>query len=577
MEQPYLLFEFMNSTGVKTPYLFTKPVQIFEVHQLVDVEVVFSNIEQALQDGYYVAGFVSYEAAPAFDRHYDTHPKGNLPLVWFGIFEKPHKFNEVDQERDYKVSDWKLTSNFEDYQQGIQKIKDAIEVGNTYQVNYTARLEATFQGDDFSFYRQLTRNQQSSYSAYINIGRYRILSASPELFFHVEHNRISTKPMKGTAKRGRFLQEDKKYKDQLSQSEKDQAENLMIVDLLRNDIGRIAKPGTVNVPKLFEIESYPTVHQMTSTITAEIQNNTTVLDWFKALFPCGSITGAPKIRTMEYIAELEQTPREVYCGAIGFITPEREAIFNVPIRTVTIDTLTQKAIYGAGGGVTWDSTASGEYEELLTKAQLLTEKRKEFQLLESLRLENGEYPLRDYHMKRLVGSSYYFGYELAVKNVELRLDDLASQYPKGTYKARLLVEKDGNMSVEAQPVKDLKQPISCTLARGPVDLQNPFLFHKTTYRDMYEQHNDDQYFTTLLWNEQHEITEFTIGNIVLELHGEYFTPPIESGLLSGTYRQYLLDHDVIKEKIIKKEEVKHYDRIWFINSVRGWVEVKLDV
>ncbi|RKJ19042.1 anthranilate synthase component I family protein, partial [Butyricicoccus sp. 1XD8-22] len=229
-----------------------------------------------------------------------------------------------------------------DYQNSIQSIKQWIEQGITYQTNYTIRLKSKLQGDDIALYNTLKRAQVSNYCAYIDTGEYSILSASPELFFHLKKDKITTRPMKGTLKRGRNIKEDKTNRNDLYYSEKNRAENVMIVDLLRNDLNVIAIPGTVQVEKLFEIEDYPTVHQMTSTITAKIKESTKLLEIFRALFPCGSITGAPKISTMEAIEKLEKEPREVYCGAIGYITPEREAIFNVPIRTVVIDQQTNQ-------------------------------------------------------------------------------------------------------------------------------------------------------------------------------------------------------------------------------------------
>ena len=402
MENPFLLYEFQNEDGIVEPLVFTDPVKILQTSNLEEVAKLMEEAGNAVQEGYYAAGFVSYEAAPAFNPEMQVRSASEFPLIWFGIFEKPKTpENNGRSEEEYQVSNWEMASSPEQYKQGIGHIKQAIEEGHTYQVNYTERLHAGFTGDDYSFYKQLARNQQAGYSAYLNLGNTRILSASPELFFKVNNNKLTTKPMKGTAARGRTRAEDEIRVKELLASEKERAENLMIVDLLRNDMSRLAKQATVKVSKLFEAETYPTVHQMTSTIEAELSGDSTILDWFRALFPCGSITGAPKISTMKTIAELEQTPREVYCGAIGFITPEKNAIFNVPIRTVIIDKEKETAHYGVGGGITWDSTSEGEFQELYTKAEVLTAKRPELQLLESLKLEDGKFPLLSYHLERL--------------------------------------------------------------------------------------------------------------------------------------------------------------------------------
>ncbi|MDN7241313.1 aminodeoxychorismate synthase component I [Planococcus sp. N028] len=577
--KPYLLFEFRDEQGKIQPLVFKEPVEIFQAHTIHEVKQVMADVEKALQNGYYTAGFVSYEAAPAFNPNMLVHDEPQMPLAWFGVFKEPiPTTHEVETSGEYEVSDWQMAGSLEQYQQGIQQIKQAIEEGHTYQVNYTERLQAKFSGDDLAFYRQLARNQQADYSAYLNIGNYRLLSASPELFFRIDKQKITAKPMKGTAPRGRFTAEDQGNAERLLASEKERAENLMIVDLLRNDIGRLAKSGTVTVPRLFEAEKYPTVHQMTSTVQAEISKEASVWDWFKALFPCGSITGAPKISTMSFISELEQSPREVYCGAIGFITPEKNAVFNVPIRTVIIDKENRTASYGVGGGVTWDSTSEGEYQELITKAHVLTERRPAFELLESLKLEDGNYPLLTYHLERLGDTADYFNFIFDEGAVEQQLLQTAEDHPIGVFKVRLLVDKSGAFSTQAQAIDPVSKPVVCTLAASPVDSSDPFLFHKTTHRSVYEAQTNavPDAFSVLLWNEKEELTEFTIGNLVVEKDGKFYTPPVSCGLLAGTFRQFLLDNKKIEEKKIYKNDLANYDAIWFINSVRGWLKVTLE-
>lgn len=579
MKSPFLLYEFSDEYGNKLPKLFTNPTKILQTNSLQEIPVIFQEMETAVKEGYYAAGYLSYEAAPAFNYNMEVHHDPKLPLLWFGIFEKPEPFYQLgSSESEFSLSDWKMDMSSSDYKNGILQIKTAIEEGQTYQLNYTDRLRANFTGDDFSFYRQLSRNQQSDYNAYLNLGNYSILSASPELFFKVTKNKIKTKPMKGTAPRGRYTEEDKIYLNRLLTSEKERAENLMIVDLLRNDISRIAKSGSVKVTKLFEAETYPTVHQLTSTIEAEIREDSTLFEWFQALFPCGSITGAPKISTMQYISKLELSPREAYCGTIGYVTPERDAVFNVPIRTVIIDRDKNSASYGAGGGITWDSTPEGEYEELITKAKLLKERRPDFQLLESLKLDEGNYPLLKYHLERMQDSSVYFKYHLDIDAVEQELLSLAAEYDTGSYKVRLLADKSGAFSTEAIPVKTIVAQASCMLAKKPIDRQNPFFYHKTTNRKMYEELEKaklEKDFSVLMWNEEEELTEFTIGNVVLEKKGKFFTPPVSSGLLAGTFRRYLIENQKIEEKVLYKHDLKDADAVWFINSVRGWVKVSV--
>lgn len=575
--EPYLLYEFRNEQGDIEPLVFTKPLRILQASSIEEIPAIMEEIETAMQQGYYVAGYMSYEAAPAFNPEMKVRTGNSMPLAWFGLFEEPAALGKEPEPSFYKVSGWQMESSADRYKSGIAKIKNAIEEGRTYQVNYTERLYAEFRGDARSFYRQLARNQQAGYSAYLDLGKHQILSASPELFFKVVNGKLTTKPMKGTASRGRTLAEDQEKITALLESQKEQAENLMIVDLLRNDMSRLAKRGTVRVPKLFEVETYPTVHQLTSTVEAELDSSASVFDWFKALFPCGSITGAPKISTMETIAALEQTPREVYCGAIGYFTPEKEAVFSVPIRTVVIDTEQNKARYGVGGGITWDSTTEGEYLELYAKAEVLTAQRPEFQLLESLKLENGFFPLLRYHLKRLKSSAAYFNFPGNIAEVEAQLKGLAADHPAGLYKVRLLLDKHGKATIEALETTAIKEPIMCELADSPIDSRNPFLFHKTTHRQVYAAHPKKEAgsFSVLLWNEREEITEFTIGNVVVEKDGKLFTPPVSCGLLNGTFRQKLLDNHNISEKVIHKKDLCTFDAIFFINSVRGCLNVTL--
>jgi para-aminobenzoate synthetase/4-amino-4-deoxychorismate lyase len=466
----------------------------------------------------------------------------------------------------------------DEYNQGINSIKKSIQFGDTYQTNYTIRLHSQFTGDGLAFYNRLRQAQNSNFCAYIHTGEQSILSASPELFFHLEHGKITTRPMKGTVKRGASSAEDTANAEWLYQSEKNRAENLMIVDLLRNDLGMIAQSGSVNVEKIFEIEQYPTVHQMTSTISAKVSETTSIVDIFKALFPCGSITGAPKISTMNIIADLENEPRDVYCGAIGYITPNNEAIFNVPIRTVLIDHQTGNAVYGVGGGVTWDSTSEGEYNEILAKAMLLEEKPTKFQLLESLLLENGDYFLLEEHLKRLENSAQYFGFRCQVERIKKSLKEFGDKNHTGLLKVRLLLAKNGDLTIEGQTITQQKAVLKVTLADEPVDKTNPFLYHKTTNREIYakyQKQKTQEAFDVLLWNQDGELTEFTNGNIVLEIEGNLCTPPVKSGLLAGTFRDRLLQIGEIHEKTLTKSDLIMATRVWFINSVRKWKEVQL--
>ena len=571
-----LLFHFTDRLGNIKPMYFNEPKEVVIAHSLQDVLPSFEKVQKAIDDGFYAAGYVSYEAAPAFDKCFKVKPDARMPLVWFGIFEKPAEHIE-ETLNSFQVSDWKSETDSQSYRMGFQTIKAEIERGNSYQVNYTMRLRSKFNGDDHAFYNRLLRAQRSNYSAYLNLGKYRILSASPELFFRWEDGQLTTRPMKGTVKRGRNREEDLDNASWLANSEKNQAENLMIVDLLRNDMGMVAEQGTVKVPKLKEIEKYPTVWQMTSTITAKTKPETTIIDVFRALFPCGSITGAPKIKTMEIISELEHSPREVYCGAIGYITPNREAVFNVPIRTVVINKETAQAEYGVGGGITWDSVPTEEYDEAFLKAKLLTEERPIYQLLESIRLENGQYFLLESHIERMKKSAEYFDFLLSDSALRNELEEYANLHTDTLEKVRVLVSENGEIIVSGQIIDEVNPELTGILAGSSVYSENPFLQHKTTNRGIYEKfkRRHPDFDEVLLWNEKEEITEFMNGNVLVKMNGELFTPPLESGLLAGTFRQELLNRNEVQERKIKKNEMYKADEVWFINSVRGKVKVNL--
>jgi para-aminobenzoate synthetase / 4-amino-4-deoxychorismate lyase len=573
--QPLLSFEFANLKGEITPFTFQNPQQVIIAQTLDEVLPSLQLVQDAVDSGFYAAGFLSYESAPAFDSSYRVREGSRMPLLWFGIFSEPAS-QPLTSTGDFRVTEWSPSVSRDAYNQSIFTIKQLIESGDTYQTNYTIRLTSDFKGDDVAFFDRLRKAQSSNYCAYINTGDHSILSASPELFFNLEGGKITTRPMKGTTKRGKGFAEDRENANELYHSEKNRAENVMIVDLLRNDLGMIAKPSTVTVEKLFEIEQYPTVHQMTSTITAKVAEQTQLVDIFKALFPCGSITGAPKISTMNIIADLETGPREVYCGAIGYITPNKEAIFNVPIRTVLIEHSTGKADYGVGGGITWDSTTEGEYLEILAKAKLLEEKPVPFQLLESLLLDNGNYFLLDEHLRRLDNSAQYFGFKL--KDVRGSLHVFSRNNCDGLFKVRLLAAKNGELKIESQPITSEETALKFVIADYPIDKNNLFLYHKTTNREVYAEYQKQKpsnVFDVLLWNNEGEVTEFTNGNVVVEMDGCLWTPPVSSGVLAGTFRESLIKKGEIFEKVISLSDLEQCTRIWFINSIRKWKEVQV--
>lgn len=576
IENPRLVFDFVHQSGKKRRQVFCNPVKVVQTELVCEVCDALNEIEEFVQKGYYAVGYIGYEAAPAFDKAYRVKSSHQMPLLWFGIFLAAHVQEQVELSGAYAVSEWVSDTNRDIYEQNIQEIKQAIARGDTYQVNYTMRFKAEFKGDDFAYYEYLHKAQKSSYSAYLDIGRFRILSLSPELFFKKFGPTLETRPMKGTVARGRWLEEDDALAKELHNSAKNRAENLMIVDLIRNDLSKISGVHSVHVPSLFEVETYPTVHQMTSTVTAKLASTPSLVDVMKALFPCGSITGAPKIMTMNLIEQLEQSSREVYCGTIGIIEPDGRATFNVAIRTMIIDTATGTAEIGVGGGVTWDSTPEEEYTEAFTKIEFLRGVHETFELLETMKLEQGHYVLKDFHLSRLEKSAQFFNIPINTETLSDALRDYAIQCGQGNWKVRLLVSQSAQVRMESSPLNERATNVqTVALATHPISVNNIFIYHKTTNRGMYEQHLDGHknVFDVLLWNVYGNITEFTNGNVVLEIDGRMLTPALSCGLLPGTMREHLLREESIEEALVFKADLQRATRIWFINSVRGWVPV----
>lgn len=566
MENPILQFDFHEK-----PLLFTKPKELIIAQHPNEIFHCFEKVERAVQNGYYVAGYISYEVAYALYKISNTKT-GSMPLIWFGVFEAPLS-HSTDDSGSYTVSDWKMKQSKQDYNNAFQRIIDAINRQETEQVNYTVSFEAKFSGNAFPYYSELKRAQNSKYSAFLNIGHHQILSVSPELFFELKNDAITMKPMKGTISRGKTYEEDIRNKQWLAQSEKNKHENKLITNLMYNEIKQITEEETIHVPNKFTIEKYPTVYQMTSTIVGQLLPEITATDVLKALFPCGSISGVPKVETLQLIAELESEPRDVYCGAIGYITPHQEAIFNVPIRTVIIDKNNHIARYGAGGAITNQSVMEDEYEEVLTKTKVLSKKDNDFQLIETFGLYDGEYIVFNEHMNRLKNSASYFDFNLNLEQIKRDLLDLANERKEGRWRVRLLVDRSNHHEMEVKKLDETLNNI-IVLAKNPIDKNNLFFYHKTTNRSIYDNHKQEDVFDVLLWNENEEITEFTIGNIVVEINGELVTPPVTSGLLPGTFREKLLREGKVKERIIYKSDLVNCSKIWLINSVRQWVEVK---
>ncbi len=572
---------------------FQQPLQVLAATRPSQVMPLLETVQQAVDHGYYAAGLLSYEASPAFDPGFAVRPCTDFPLAWFGLYTAPQRV----RLEDFAIPDfanpgkdslhWTPDIARDRYQQSIHQIKAAIAQGLTYQVNYSLRLRSPFTADPFAYFTQLIQAQPAQYGAFVDLGDWVICCASPELFFQWQNGELHCRPMKGTAARGLSYGDDRAIAQSLRHSAKNQAENVMIVDMIRNDLGRIATTGSVQVPRLFDLEQYPTLWQMTSPV--QCHTAAALPEIFRALFPCASITGAPKHSTLKIIADLETSPRRIYTGSIGFITPQRRAQFNVAIRTVLIDKAPGTAEYGVGGGIVWDSEAEDEYAECCTKAEILTRSRPHFDLLESLLWEPEiGYFLLDLHLQRLQQSADYFGFSVNILAIQTDLQRWAQSHQWTTpQKVRLTVSPVGiwQQQAIALALPAGSQSLRVGISPVPVDTNNVFLYHKTTHRQVYErsraladaqnQGSSPGYDDILLWNQRCEVTESCIGNFIAEIDGELYTPPVSSGLLAGTYRQWLLQQGKVQERIIYLDDLPRCRRLFLANSVRKLREVNL--
>ncbi len=574
-------------------YIFINPLDIIKINNYQNIEEAFKKIERYSKK-YYLAGYFSYELGYFFEKNsFKLKSFVPYPLIHICVFKKPvifdHRtgktnifisnlFIKKQKAEDFYIRDLRFTFKRPLYLKRIRRIKEYIKQGHTYQVNFTAKFHFDFQGSGFSFYQDLKDRQNVSYGAFCKLKDEYIISLSPELFLKREGHHIYSKPMKGTIKRGRNIWEDKDKIRELKQSLKNRAENLMIVDLIRNDLGRISKVKTVKVNRLFKIEKYNTLFQMTSTVAGTLKKDITYFDIFRSIFPGGSVTGAPKIRTMQIIKELEGSSRNIYCGALGIISPPDKAILNLPIRTISITR--NKGEMGVGGGIVYDSYPNQELQECLLKAKFLTDRYKPFELLETM-LWNGNYRFLNEHLKRMQNSAQYFDFSFKRKEIIKQLKRLENNFNKVyEYRVRLLLDREGKIKTEYSKIsKKVGSQNYIAISKYRINPERIFWYHKTTNRRLYDEqyryYLKKGYLDVIFMNKRNEITEGTISNIVIKKGQIYYTPPVSSGLLPGILRQELIKKNKVREKVLFLKDLKKADRIFLCNSVRGLTQVEI--
>jgi len=555
------------------------PCRMMMTHQIDEVRPLVCRIDEAVRrEGLYAAGFISYEAAPAFDSSLSVKDDGEFPLLWFGLFEQVNEIMLQPNEKEPNLPiTWQPSITPFEYRSSLGAIRRFIRDGHSYQVNYTYRLRAIADIDPWRLFLQIAGDGEAPFAAFVDTGEWIVCSASPELFLRLDGERIESRPMKGTAARGLWFENDSANREALLNSEKERAENVMIVDMVRHELGRIAHWGSVQVASLFDVEKYPSVWQMTSTVRAQTHEPLDRI--LQAMFPPASVTGAPKRRTMEIIAELESSPRRIYTGTIGFAAPGRRAQFNVAIRTVLFHKSGRRMEYGVGGGIVWDSKPAAEYDECQTKTRVLRPVVRDFDLLETMLWSPHDgYSLLEYHMRRLAQSADYFGFQVDFLLVRNELNRIATAFSLGLHRMRLLISRRGSIKCETTLLESASMNFSDLVpADNPVDVDDVFLYHKTTCRQVYEDAlklcagSGD----VLLFNEADQITESTVANIAVEIGGLLYTPPVRCGLLPGTRRAWMLDHAQLQERVISVEEALRSRNVYLLNSVRGMHKVRI--
>jgi len=573
---PIALIDFTAPTegAFRERLAFVEPIEVLRADTLDAVLSVLQQVEVEAKRGRWSVGFVAYEAATAFDPALLTYPPDG-ELAWFAVFDQARPWPRLPTGT-YAPLSWRAGLDRRDFERAIDQIHRAVADGEVYQINFTAPLSSPFSGDPLALFEALLRAQPGGYAAYIDTGSQQVLSVSPELFFDWRDGLLLSRPMKGTAARSPDPADDASRANHLRTSDKERAENVMIVDLVRNDLSRVAEPHSVQVPRLFHVEALPTVWQMTSDVVALTRPHVGLPDIFRALFPCGSVTGAPKRRAMHWIAQLETGPRGVYCGAVGVVRPGGSATFNVPIRTVRVRSGAARC--GIGSGITADATAAGEWAEWRSKQAFLLRAESPFELLETMRLENGYLWHVSEHLARMANAAQRFGFAWQPQMAQQVLRHLIDEHPTGRWRVRLLAGADGACRAEAFELAEMSLPARVRLAEQPFEAAgSEFVRFKTTRRGHYDAFapDDPDVFDTLLWNEAGELTEFTRGNVAVRINGQWVTPPTSCGLLSGVGRAVALREGKVVERVVQRSELAHAQGLAFINDLRGWLPVEL--
>lgn len=569
-------------------HLFIKPLEIISVYKKEDLDYAFKVIHKLVDKGFYGYSLFNYEAGFLFEAKLLHLLSGdNEKLIQFFFFDKQEVrqlksskiiFPDFSDDK-YSIKNFKLNRTESQFLNDIETIKKYIKAGDTYQVNFTVKGRFEFSGSYSGFFQKLLFNQSARYSAFINNDEKFIISLSPELFFQTNGKQINSAPMKGTIHRGPNQSSDALSVKELETGEKNKAENVMIVDLIRNDLGRICRYGSVKVPELFHIEKYESLFQMVSEVQGKLRKKVKIGEVLQNIFPCGSVTGAPKIRTMEIINEIEKEKRGIYTGSIGLITPKVMKM-NVAIRTVAINKKTNDGIMGLGSGIVWDSNPQSEFEEVKLKSKFLTDPLDYFEIFETMRCENGGIKFLDDHLTRMKSAADYFLFKFNEKKIRKQLvKTIAEVNKRKSKKIKLSLTKWGEIKIDVSDIPKLMKNISVIISQNKIDSTDKFRYSKTTNRKLYDDeyalYNSKGFYEVLYLNEKDEIAEGSRTNIFIRKGSSWFTPASDSGALPGIYRNYFIGKNPeVSEKTIKVDDLLSADELLLTNALRSEVIVQ---
>ena len=573
LDAPFVLLDDARAAGAAPARLYARPIETIIAATPAQVPRVLQALRVAREGGLHAAGFLSYEAGHALEPKLQPPPSGDVPYAWFGLFDRYETIapDHVPALLPASAGAWagvpEPRIDEAAYARAFDRIQALIAAGDIYQANLTFRADVRTCGHPLALYAAIRQRAQAGYGGIAWTGSDWLLSFSPELFVALQGGKASTRPMKGTAPRDSDPAE-------LSADPKQRAENLMIVDLLRNDLSRVAVPGSVEVPELFRVESYPTVHQMVSTVTARLDEHRDAIDLIGALFPCGSITGAPKIRAMEVIGEVEDSPRGAYCGAIGRLDANGDAAFNVAIRTLHMKDGADAATLGLGSGIVADSVGGQEWDECLAKGRFVTLGQRTPDLIETMAFDPHDGILRlDRHIARMKASAATFG--ISFDRHAVRNDLQAATFrQRGPARVRLLLSPSGRTAIHVSPMPAFPaEPVEVAIVPLPVDAGDYRLRHKTADRAFHDQaRHIAGTFEVVFVRPDGRLTEGSFTNVFVARSGKLLTPA-EPGLLPGVLREALIEEGkAVEADLIAADLTGDF---WIGNALRGMIRARL--